>query len=171
MESNPYAPPTAFVADSEPDTHGLKHRSVWLVVVFLFITFGLYYLIWFFRRRPGLNRLDSPTKLELWPLVVAAVFFGAQFVLGLVAGTEPLPNVIGQTGNLVMMVLQLVIGIGLVVQSFRVKDIIQDHASPRPDPEQRFADQVKLSGVMTFFFSVIYLQWAINKYVVGNSAR
>jgi hypothetical protein len=26
---------------------------------------------------------------------------------------------------------------------------------------------VKLSGLMTFFFSIFYLQYAINKYVVG----
>jgi hypothetical protein len=26
---------------------------------------------------------------------------------------------------------------------------------------------VKLSGLMTFFFSIFYLQWAINRYVVG----
>ena len=74
MESNPYAPPTAFVADREPDTHGLKYRSLWLMVVFLFISFGLYYLIWFFRRRRGLNRLDSPRKLPMWPLLLAAAF-------------------------------------------------------------------------------------------------
>jgi hypothetical protein len=33
MEFNPYAPPKASVADAEPDTHGLKHCSLWLMVV------------------------------------------------------------------------------------------------------------------------------------------
>ena len=45
MESNPYAPPTAHVADREPETHGLKHRSVWLMIVFTLISLGLYPLI------------------------------------------------------------------------------------------------------------------------------
>ena len=52
-----------------------------------------------------------------------------------------------------------------------IRDIIQDHATPPPDPDQRFVEQVQLSGVMTFFFSIFYLQWAINKYVVGAATR
>ena len=31
-----------------------------------------------------------------------------------------------------------------------------------------FVAQVQLSGLMTFFFSIFYLQWAINRYVVGT---
>lgn len=31
-----------------------------------------------------------------------------------------------------------------------------------------FVEQVQLSGLMTFFFSIFYLQWAINRYVVGD---
>ena len=171
MESNPYAPPTAHVADREPDTHGLKYCSLWLMIVFLLISFGLYYLIWFFRRRPGLNRLDSPRKLAMWPLLLAVAFFGAQFVVGLVAGSEPVPDVIGPVGNGVLTLFQLVVGITLVIQCFAIKDIIQDHATPPPDPDQRFVEHVQLSGVMTFFFSIFYLQWAMNKYVVGAATR
>jgi len=171
MESNPYAPPTAHVADREPDTHGLKHRSVWLMIVFLVISFGVYYVIWFFRRRAGLNRLDSSRKLPMWPLLLWAAFFGVQFVLGLVAGSRPLPEVIGAVGDGVLTLFQFVVGITMIVQSFAVKDIIQDHATPPPDPDQRFVEQVQLSGLMTFFFSIFYLQWAINKYVVGAATR
>ncbi len=168
MEVNPYAPPTAFVADREPDTHGLKYCSLWLMIVFLLISFGLYYLIWFFRRRPRLNRLDSPRKLPMWPLLLAAAFFGVEFVLGLVAGSEPVPVVIGAVGSVVLTLVRLVVGITMLIQCFRIRDIIQDHATPPRDPDQRFVEQVQLSGLMTFFFSIFYLQWAINKYVVGG---
>lgn len=171
MESNPYAPPTAVVTDPEPDTHGLKHRSVWLMIVFTVISFGLYYLIWFFRRRPGLNRLDSPRKIPMWPLWLAAALFSVQFVVGMVAGAEPVPVVIGEVGSGVLTLAQLVVGIALIIQCFRIRDIIQDHATPPPDPDQRFVEQIQLSGVMTFFFSIFYLQWAINKYVVARPTR
>jgi len=30
-------------------------------------------------------------------------------------------------------------------------------------------EPVQLSGLMTFFFSIFYLQWAINKYVGGRA--
>jgi len=171
MEYSPYAPPKARVADRESDTHVLKHRSLWLMIVFFLLSLGLYYLIWFFRRRPGLNRLDSPRKLPMWPLLLAAAFFGVQFVLGLVAGSEPVPDVIGPVGSGVLTLLQLVVGITMIIQGFRIRDIIQDHATPPPDPDQRFVERVQLSGLMTFFFSLFYLQWAINKYVVGGAAR
>ena len=168
MESNPYASPAALVADHEPNTHGLKYRSLWLMIVFFLISFGVYPLIWFFRRRPGLNRLDSPRKLPMWPLLLAVAFLGVEFVLGLVAGSEPVPDVIGPVGSGVMTVLQLVVGITMIIQCFRIRDIIQDHATPPPNPDERFVQQVQLSGLMTFFFSIFYLQWAINKYVVGR---
>jgi hypothetical protein len=171
MESNPYAPPTAHVADRRPDRDGLKYRSLWLMIVFLLISFGIYYLIWFFRRRSGLNSLDSPRKLPMWPLLLTAALFAVQFVLGVVAGSEPVPDVIGPVGSGVLTLLQLVVGITMVIQCFRIRDIIQDHATPPLDPDQRFVDQVQLSGVMTFFFSIFYLQWAINKYVVRGAAR
>ena len=32
-----------------------------------------------------------------------------------------------------------------------------------------FVEHVRLSGLMTFFFSIFYLQWAINRYIVGRS--
>src|SRR5882672_4442326 len=125
MEFNPYAPPKASVADPERDTHGLKYCSLWLMIVFLFISFGLYYVIWFFRRRPGLNCLDSPRKLPMWPLLLTAAFFGVQFVLGLVAGatSEPVPEVIGPVGSGVLTLLQLVVGITMLIQLFRIRDI------------------------------------------------
>jgi hypothetical protein len=168
-ESNPYTPPTAHVADREPDTHGLKYCSLWLILVFLLISFGFYYLIWFFRRRPGLNRLDSPLKLPMWPLLLAAAFFGVTFVLGMVAGSEPLLDVIGPVGSGVLALLQLVVGITMLFECFRIRDIIQDHAAPPPDLDQRSVEPVQLSGLMTFFFSIFYLQSAINKYVVGRA--
>lgn len=82
-----------------------------------------------------------------------------------------MPVVIGAVGSGVLTLVQLVVGIAMVIQCFRIRDIIQDHAPPPPDPDQLFVEQVQLSGVMTFFFSVFYLQWAINKYVVGGPTR
>jgi hypothetical protein len=51
-----------------------------------------------------------------------------------------------------------------------IKDIIEDHAQGPGDPTERglFTPPVKLSGLMTFFFSIFYLQYAINKYVVDG---
>ena len=164
LGTNPYAPPKAPVAD-RPDSHGLKRRSVPLMVVFLFVTFGFYYLIWFFRRRTKLNHLNSPRKLALWPLLLFSVVFVIQFVVGLLAGETPVDEVLGTGTALLLQLLQIVVGIVMIVQCFKIKDIIEDHAAPPPGAEM-FAEHVTLSGLMTFFFSIFYLQWAINRYVV-----
>jgi hypothetical protein len=167
MESNPYAPPQAAVADPPSTVHGLKQRRVVVMIVFMLISFGLYYPIWWFRRRAGLNRLNSPKKLAAWPLILLAALFVVQVGLGLVAGPTPLEQVIGDGGALLVAVFQLAIGILMIVQAFRVKDMIEDHATPEADSGP-FIARVELSGLMTFFFSVFYLQWAINRYVVGT---
>lgn len=170
MERGPYAPPTAKVADLPDDSHGLKRRSVLVMIVFMIITLGLYYVVWWFRRRPGLNRLNSPKKLALWPLLLLVALYVTQFGLALVAGDTPLTEAIGEGGAALDLLFRLSVGIVMIIQAFRVKDIIEDHATPESDSGPMFVEQVTLSGVLTFLFSIFYLQWAINRYVVGSAA-
>jgi hypothetical protein len=167
-ETSPYAPPAARVADVAPNKHGLKYRSLWAMVLLIFGSLGIYYLVWFFRRRNGLNQLDSPIKLPMWPLVLTAAYYGGQVVLGVGQGIGLVPEVIDPNVAIALTLLELFIGVTMIVQCFRIKDIIQDHATSARDSDRWFVEEVHLSGVMTFFFSIFYLQWAINKYVVGG---
>ena len=162
---NPYAPPEAHVA-SPADT-GLKRRSVWLMVLLLIVTLGFYYPIWFLRRRKGLNRLDSSRKLRLWPFALFATYFVGAFLLGLVP-RRTVGEIFGFGVWDYLRALQLGMGIMMIVQCFRMKDIIEDHAQGPDDAprDELFRPPVKLSGLMTFFFSIFYLQYAINKYVI-----
>ena len=162
---NPYAPPTAQVAAPATQS-GLKRRRVVVMILLLFVTIGIYYPVWFFRRRGGLNRLDSPRKLALWPLVLFASYFALEVVLTVMAGDETPAQVFGEEVGLVLTLLQLTTGIIMIVQCFAIKDIIEDHAQGPDGGTEMFRPKVKLSGLMTFFFSIFYLQWAINKYVV-----
>ena len=169
---NPYAPPRAQVATPATES-GLKRRSVVAMVLLFILTLGIYYPLWFFRRRPGLNRLDSPRKLALWPPVVFAVYFALEVVVTILSGDQTPAEALGSGVGIAMPVLQLSTGILMIVQSFAIKDIIEDHAQG-PDnggDAGLFKPQVKLSGLMTFFFSIFYLQYAINKYVVGAQPR
>jgi hypothetical protein len=165
MEMNPYAPPKAAVGDVSPT--GLKRRSVLLMIVLTLVTIGLYYPIWFLRRRPALNRLDSPRKLRLWPFAVFTAWFVFQFMVGFAAALRPRGQVTGGEASLLFNLLQLGINILMLVQSFFTKDILEDHlAGPGDDvPNPLFVDSVKLSGVMTFFFQIFYLQYVINRYI------
>jgi hypothetical protein len=170
VEPNPYAPPEAKVADPATNSHGLKQRRVVVMMVFVIISFGFYYLVWWFRRRPALNRLNSPTKLAAWPPVLLATWFAIQFVLGLVEGNRPEEAVIGAGGRAAVALFQLAVGILMIIQTFKVKDIIEEHAAPQTESGPMFVEPVKLSGLMTFFFSIFYLQWAINRYVVAKQS-
>ena len=170
MQTNPYAPPQAVVADPEPTSHGLKHRGVLVMIALTVLTLGFYYLVWWFRRRPGLNRLNTPRTLAMWPLLLFAVNFLMQFSLGFVEGAAPeLEDVIGDDGKLFVTLLQFAVGILMIVQAFKIKSMIEDHAEAARS-ESMFGGSVQLSGLMTFIFSIYYLQWAINRYVVDSES-
>jgi hypothetical protein len=170
---NPYAPPTAQVAPPAITESGLKRRSVVLMVLLVFLTLGIYYPLWFFRRRPGLNRLDSPRKLALWPPVLFAFYFALEMVVKILSGDQTPAQAFGSGVGIVMPVLQLSTAIVMIVQCFAIKDIIEDHAQGPDDGGDAglFKSKLELSGLMTFFFSIFYLQYAINKYVVGAQPR
>jgi hypothetical protein len=171
METNPYAPPKAVVADVT--SIGLKRRSVILMFVFTLLTAGLYYPIWFLRRRAALNQLDSPRKLRLWPFVIMLIWFTLQFVASFLAGLSPRRQLTGEAAALVSGFVQLGVAVLMLVQSFFTKDILEDHLAGPGDQLQNplFTDTVKLSGVMTFLFQVFYLQYVINRYIVSSKSR
>lgn len=163
METNPYAPPKASI--DEPSATGLKRRSVLLMIVLTLVTFGLYFPIWFLRRRAALNRLDSPRKLRLWPFVLVTAWFAFQFIFGFAAALRAHGQATRAETPLLFNLLQLGINILMLVQSFFTKDILEDHLSGPGDdvPNPLFVDSVKLSGIMTFFFQIFYLQYVINR--------
>lgn len=135
---------------------GLKRRSVILMIVFTVVTFGLYYPIWFLRRRAALNRLDSPRKLGTWPFLIFIAFFVFQFIVGVASAPEPVEDTVGTGGSLLLSLAQLAVGILMVVQSFFTKDILEDHLAGPGDnlPSPLFVERPKLSLLMTFFFQI-----------------
>ena len=170
MDTNPYAPPKAAVADLS--STGLKRRSVLVMIVFAVLTFGLYYPIWFLRRRAALNGLDSPRKLQTWPFVVFIAWFVFQVMVGAAAGSAPPEETFGEGAVLLLNLVQLAVGILMLVQSFVTKDILEDHLSGPGEevPNPLFVNAVKLSGVMTFFFQIFYLQYVINRDIVSSKS-
>lgn len=160
--TNPYAPPKAAVADVAP--MGLKRRSVLAMIAFTFLTLGFYPIIWFFRRREGLNALNSSRKLKLWPLLALVAFTVVDFVVAFTEGVSP--GTISTGVTFALLIARLALAITMLVQVFTIKSIIEDHVHTPVDSPGLFAEQVQLSGLATFFFSVFYLQYAINKYIV-----
>ncbi|HLG55261.1 MAG TPA: DUF4234 domain-containing protein [Vicinamibacterales bacterium] len=168
MDANPYAPPKAAVADVPAPT-GLKRRRVITMFAFVVLTLGIYYLVWFFRRRTALNQLNSPRKLRLWPLLAFTADFVLEIGFTLAAGDETIEVAFGAPVAMLLTLVRLAVGIVMIWQCFIIKDIIEDHVAPADAGLQpMFVERVKLSGLATFFFSIFYLQYAINRYIIAR---
>jgi Domain of unknown function (DUF4234) len=171
MDANPYAPPKAAVADAPAPT-GLKRRRVITMIAFVFLTLGIYYMVWFFRRRTALNQLNSPRKLQLWPLLAFTGDFVLEMGFTIAAGDETIEVAFGPAVAMLVLFVRLAVGIVMIWQCFIIKDIIEDHIAPADAGLQpMFVERVKLSGLATFFFSIFYLQYAINRHIVGRSGE
>lgn len=55
----------------------------------------------------------------------------------------------------------------MIWQCFVIKDIIEDHLAAPDDGTMpsMFVERVQLSGLATFFLSIFYLQYAINRHL------
>jgi hypothetical protein len=167
MDANPYAPPKAAVADVPAPT-GLKRRRVITMFAFVFLTLGIYYMVWFFRRRTALNQLNSPRKLQLWPLLAFTSDYVLEIGFAVAAGEQPIEVAFGPSVAGLLTLVRLAVGVVMIWQCFIIKDIIEDHSTPADAGLPMFVvERVKLSGLATFFFSIFYLQYAINRHIVG----
>ena len=146
------------MSDAKPP---LKRRNILLMIVLALVTFGFYFPAWYLRRRAALNALASPRKLPLWPFLVLIAYFVLGLVVAIATSDTPADPLQGE--DLTLLIVRFAVGIMMILQNFRVKDILEDHLSTS-DPEMpAFANQaVSLSGVLTFIFGPFYLQHAIN---------
>ena len=155
----------ASLAFSRRQQTGLWRRSVIAMIALTMATFGLYFSIWFLRRRAALNQLDSPRKLPAWPFVLALAIAVLRLVVAFATGTPP-PSDASPMLALVTTA-QLAVGILIIVQCFFIKNILEDHLAPAGGVLGHLSDEsAKLSGLLTFFFSIFNLQYVINTRVV-----
>ena len=138
------------------------------MIVLVVVTLGFYHPVWFLRRRAALNHLDSPVKLALWPLVVIWSFCCSWSSSA--SRPEDVPAEERYGLDLTFSLGRLAVGILVVVQAFRVKRILEDHLAGPGDTVLREIGQepVMLSGLLTFFLSIFYLQHVINHYVLNE---
>lgn len=134
------------------------------MIGFGILSFGLYFPLWFLRRRTALNALHSPRQLQLWPFSLA---FAIQTVT-IVMAFGGLPRLEGTPpGDTLWPLIRLGIGVLMLVQSFFVKDILEHHLSPSaiPRDDQFTSPPVRLSALLTFLLGIFYLQYNINAHV------
>lgn len=147
----------------------LKRRRVVTMIVLMIVTSGLYYPIWFLRRRAALNQLDSPRKLRAWPFLILLALAVSQAVLAVATGEARIEETIGVGAALLLTLTQLGVAILMWFQCFFIKEILEDHlggpTNRRQDPFS--PEKVKVSGLLTFFFLIFYLQYVINRHIAA----
>lgn len=149
-----YKPEAAEVSTPPaPAAAPLRKTSVPLIVLLSLITMGVYYPVWFILQMDSFNAMNSKVKLKKGAFITVIILF----VLSVAAAFAS----IGLEGNsdadsaraldLMSRFFNIAGGLILLVESFRVKKILSEHFN------------AKLSGIATFFFNVLYLQYKINR--------
>ena len=142
---HPYAPPASPTGKKAPV---LKKTSVLLMVVLSILTLGLYYPYWFLSRRRALNHMAADSDdVNVLTFGVAATFAIAYSVGFCV---EAFPETAGWLRNGVVFT-DFISRILTLILCFKIKSILEAN-----HPET-------LSAVGTFFLSLFYLQYKINR--------
>jgi len=151
-----YNPPAAQVFPSEPPpipAAPLKKTSVPLIMLMSLLTMGVYYPVWFILQMDSFNAMNSKVKLKKGAFITVIILFVLSVVTAFASvGLEGIADADAvRAFDLMSRFFNIAGGIILLVESFHVKRILSEHFD------------TKLSGIATFFFNVLYLQYKINR--------
>jgi len=142
--------PLASDSRQQPDNVPKPPSLHWaLVLLFSLLTGGILFLVWMFRQAAWVRRIDPMSK-ALRVLVIAFLTPILAVVAAVALGAEgPLPTVIVLAGRLIFAVAW-----------------VWSYFSMRNSIEARFG--LNLSGLLTFFFTVFYLQYHLRRIAKGT---
>ena len=124
-----------------------------LVLVLSWITFGLAGLIWAFKQAGFVKKIDSGSKATML-LAASLVLMVIQVALYVVMINSP--SDAAAISAIVSLLNLAILVFGLMAIFGMRKSIVRYYNTVEPI-------QLKLSGVMTFFFSVLYFQYHFSR--------
>jgi hypothetical protein len=160
---------------AEPETK-FEKTSVVAVILLSFITGGIYFPIWFLRRREVINRLQSPEGIGWAVPFAAAVALSLSLCAGFASGFAGAMGLSEAVGELFASsrVLAMVGGVLILFECFRVRRILIDHLHAQSSglfsSSAALERDASFSGVATFFFGICYLQYKINRFLGALNA-
>jgi hypothetical protein len=170
-EKNPYAPPKSSVEDARPRSSFdapelvlqsvIARRPVVLVVMLSLVTLGYYQYYWLYATSRQAtsdvpSQMGSSTKLLFLAIVLISLSFFVMVVTTLSAASTGGhdPESAWLVGGRLLGFAAQVLGI---VWSFKVRDQLQSLVA------RRAVGPYPISAAGTFFFSIYYLQYKINR--------
>ncbi|KMT66979.1 DUF4234 domain-containing protein [Catenovulum maritimum] len=160
---NAFEAPKAELSDSgESSILNLKRFSAWGVLGLGIITFGLYFVYWFYSRMPIINEYAKENKANTTYLHAYLISYAISLLISIGAGfIEPSSTVDIVSGLISIANLVLYILLAFSIRK-ALSEIINEDAGD---------NQTKLGGVLTFFFSAIYFQYKINEKIDSVSVE
>lgn len=112
--------------NDKPNYYGLKVTSTILVFLLTMVTGGVYACYWFWSRRTAINALSSPKKVKVPELVILTALSSMMMLFYVCAysgiGILFLHSIAG-----FIVIVSWVVAVMLLVQSFRIKGILEAH--------------------------------------------
>ncbi len=152
-EVNPYQTPEMPLIDISME-NGEKHFSfftAWAVFGLQIITFGYYFFYWLITRTIIVNKIHRNPIEPVWPILVLLLQLGLTAISIFTPGDYFAIELL----IAIQVMYYILYLIALYKLHFRLNDIINQGSQQR----------LELNGILTFFFSCIYLQYKINEYV------
>jgi hypothetical protein len=147
-----------------PTTVAVKKTPVILMMIFNIITAGFYTPYWFLTRRNWINSLRSNQKLDSGVFIFLIVMQPIYLLTNLISRAAAREIQELQSPDLVMhpliiagFLINLVLFITLLVQTFKVGRILKEHFN------DHLGHKIYWSGILMFSFGVMYLQYKINR--------
>lgn len=147
--SNVYEAPAANLTENNESTNkpilNFDRFSAWGVFFLAIITFGIYGVYWLISRTNKANALATK-QISQGLIYGYLALYAANLILSF---TEVMPVL-----SIIISLASIVVGL-IYIFSLRasISELINEGSS----------EPVKLGGVMTFFFNVIYFQYKINE--------
>lgn len=142
--------------------------SVPLLLVICVLTCGIYVSIWFFTRRRWLNILTQDQKMgaglpaaALTMQILSWLFVFLSVAVSMLIGDPGLGQLIGYAVNFTSFIG----GIMILGAAFKVRGIIDWHYNYVREMG------IPVSGLATFLFTVLYLQYVINRLPQPDMSR
>jgi len=142
----------------EKEVFGFPKIHLCMVVLLQAVTFNIYSIVWFMKRRDAVNKLNSEQKISEGVLIAIACVMAASVMFGLFSAIfhDRAGKLFGGLCNLA----RFISGISSLVMAFKYRKILREHLREiRPGVTlEGFA-----SSLWTVLFGIIYLQHKINQ--------
>lgn len=154
--SNPYAAPNSDVVSEileSSNIHCFTRFSAWGVFGLSIVTLGIYPIYWMVTRSKIINNnVKEPISTALINANIA--IYAVNFVLSFIA------EAVGPQVVLLSSLISIVYMVVYLIWLFKMRSKI----------EEIMGKSGALSGIMTFFFNVLYFQYKINEAIDNTEA-